>query len=234
MPELRAFLSAFAGVAACVALAACQDDPAAPLAAVEIPLGRPFYDPNASPAPALPAGSPSAGSAVSEPAAAPPTEGPKAAASDDPLAAFGWTRDKDGYIQISYMDLALEGFDQELLVEKLLYPEDYADTDIDWPARIRALDGQKVALTGYMLPLLWKDTSVPHFMLVRDLMACCFGGTPKPDEWTDVKMQGEGSGYYAFVPVITRGIFRLTGLADEAGYAAGAYTIEGHDVRREL
>jgi len=233
MPELRASFSALVGVAVCVALAACQDDPAAPLAAVEIPLGRPFYDPNASPPPPVTGPGPAAASAAGPATSA--TAEPSASTNPaDPLAAFGWTRDKDGYIQISYMDLALEGLDQELLVEKLLYPEDYADTEIDWPARVRALDGEKVALTGYMLPLLWKDTSVPHFMLVRDLMACCFGGTPKPDEWTDVKMQGDGSGYYAFVPVITRGIFRLTGLADEAGYAAGAYTIEGHDVRREL
>ncbi len=105
--------------------------------------------------------------------------------------------------------------------EKLLYPEDYEDEAIDWPEPIKALDGQRVALTGYMLPLLWKDTRVPFVMLVRDLMSCCFGGSPKPDEWCDMGMQGERAGYLSFVPVIARGVFRLMGIADEAGCAAG-------------
>lgn len=105
-----------------------------------------------------------------------------------------------------------------------------------FPAPIQALDQTEAAIVGYMIPLEYKPKSedIKVFMLVRDLMACCFGGAPKPDEWTDVKMDGEGAGYWSYVPVITRGIFRLAGIADEAGYAAGAYSIEGHDVRREL
>lgn len=225
---------------AVLTFAACSDEgEAAPVDLSAIGAGRPFFDPEA--AEAATAAKAAAAARSADTTAAPETEaGPEgassdpAAASDDPLVAHGWTRDRDGYIQISYLDLVLDGLDQELLVEKLLYPEDYEDVELDWPARVRALDGQKVALTGYMLPLLWKDTTVPHFMLVRDLMACCFGGAPKPDEWTDVKMDGEGAGYWSYVPVITRGIFRLAGIADEAGYAAGAYSIEGHDVRREL
>jgi hypothetical protein len=227
-------------------LVACSDEGEVPPMDVSaIGAGRPFFDPEAAAAAA--AAKAQEAAAAAEASAAlnagvhdAGLNGSVAAlseagtASDDPVERYGWTRDRDGYIQISYLDLVLDGLDQELLVEKLLYPEDYEDLELDWPERVRALDGQKVALTGYMLPLLWKDTTVPHFMLVRDLMACCFGGAPKPDEWTDVKMDGEGAGYWSYVPVITRGIFRLAGIADEAGYAAGAYSIEGHDVRREL
>lgn len=233
--------------------AACGDGD--PTASIDLPVpaqGRPFYDPDAVRPPAPAPGGGATADAAATPGASPTSEAPRAAegsgtsdsqggdsggastAENDPLAKYGWTRDRDGYIQISYLDLALDGLDQELLVEKLLYPEDYEDVELEWPERVRALDGQRVALTGYMLPLLWKETTVPHFMLVRDLMACCFGGAPKPDEWTDVKMDGEGAGYWSYVPVVTRGVFRLGGLADEAGYAAGAYSIEGHDVRREL
>lgn len=226
-------------------LVACSDEgEVTPVDLALIGSGRPFYDPGA--AAAAKQAREAAGAAAQDTGATPKVgpdpehdlgaEAPADAGlvSGDPLAKYGWTRDRDGYIQISYLDLVLDGLDQELLVEKLLYPEDYEDVELDWPERVRALDGEKVALTGYMLPILWKDTTVPHFMLVRDLMACCFGGAPKPDEWTDVKMDGEGAGYWSYVPVITRGIFRLAGIADEAGYAAGAYSIEGHDVRREL
>ena len=59
---------------------------------------------------------------TADPSELPPTELPpgeattEAAASDDPLAKYGWTRDRDGYVQITYLDLALDGLDQELLV----------------------------------------------------------------------------------------------------------------------
>lgn len=218
--------------AACtvLALVACRDEASvAVVDEADIGVGRAFYDPSAvKVAPEVPA------AAVPVAPTPAPTTTDEVAESDDPLAKFGWTRDRDGFIQLTYLDLSLEGHDQELLVEKLLYPEEYADEELEWPERIRALDGEKVALTGYMIPLLWKDTTVPNFMLVRDLMSCCFGGAPRPDEWTDVKMKGEGAGYWSYVPVVTRGIFRLAGIADEAGYAAGAYSIEGQDVRREL
>lgn len=221
-------------VTVCLGVVGCDGGPEVPAVSVSaLREGRLFYDPNAPPPAAVDAVEPEVGAAsvaLEEALAADPA----ATESGDPLAKFGWTRDRDGYIQVTYLDLALDGLDQELLVEKLLYPEDYADEAIDWPERIKALDGEKVALTGYMLPLLWKDTTVPHFMLVRDLMSCCFGGSPKPDEWCDVKMQGEGAGYWSYVPVIARGTFHLTGIADEAGYAAGGYALEGHDVRREL
>jgi len=197
----------------------------------DVEKGRPFFDPTAA-AESTGAGTPdsSAGATAKAPASKEPVE----VESDDPAVRFGWTRDKDGYIELGFMDLTLEGLDQELLVEKLIYPEDYADTDLEWPPRIRALDGEKVALTGYMIAMRWEGTTVPHFMLVRDLMSCCFGGAPLPHEWADVQMKGKGAGYWSYVPVITRGIFRLQGITDEAGYPSGAYTIEGHDARREL
>lgn len=216
-----------------LAASACDGDDASVLRreAEVIGAGRPFYDPDRAAADAASAARGEDGELTGDASAAADAE---LAEDADPAVRFGWTRDADGYILLGFSDLGLEGYDKELLVEKLLYPEDYADEAIEWPARIRALDGEKVALTGYMIALLWEGTSVPQFMLVRDLMACCFGGSPQPDEWCDVTMQGEAAGYWGYVPVVTRGIFRLAGIADEAGYAAGAYSIEGHDVRREL
>ncbi|MEZ6015404.1 MAG: DUF3299 domain-containing protein [Planctomycetota bacterium] len=232
-------------------LVACGDQrPIAPAGTATVATGRSFYDPGAAaraeaeraaqaaaaaPVDATPADTSTDAASSAEVGVAVPEGGADSAGdSEDPLAKFGLTRDSDGYVQINFRDLSLDGLDQELLIEKLLYPEDYKDEPIDWPARVRALDGEKVALTGYMIPILWKDTTVPHFMLVRDLLACCFGGAPKADEWCDVVMQGEGAGYWSYVPVITRGVFHLTGIADDAGYASGGYTIDGQDVRREL
>lgn len=153
----------------------------------------------------------------------------------DPLDAssYDWEKDDDGYWIIGYSDLSLAETDKELLLDALVYPDEYEGEDIHFPDRIRALDGEKVALTGYMIPMRWDENRVPHFMLVRDLLQCCFGGTPEPDEWVDVTMQGKGTTYWAFVPVVVRGTFQLAGQSDEAGYATGAFAIDGIDAREE-
>lgn len=153
----------------------------------------------------------------------------------DPLDpnSYDWEKDDDGYWIISYYDLSLDGIDSEALLDALVYPEEYEDEDLVFPDRIRALHGQKVALTGYMIAAAWKKDRVTNFMLVRDLLACCYGGSPEPDEWVDVHMEGRGSHSYQFVPVVTRGVFHLQGVADDAGYATGAFRIDGHDTREE-
>ena len=153
----------------------------------------------------------------------------------DPLdpAVYGWEKDEDGHWIISWSDLSLEGVDKDLLLDALVYPEEYEDEEIPFPDRIKALDGEKVALTGYMIAVTWNDDRVKNFMLVRDLMACCFGGSPEPDEWVDVTMEGKGSPYIQFVPVVTRGTFHIQGLSDAAGYATGAFRMEGVDTREE-
>ena len=58
-------------------------------------------------------------------------------------------------------------------------------------------------------------------MLVRDLMGCCFGGAPQPDEWISVRMEEGGADYYPYIPVVVTGTLRVEAIEDEAGYAAG-------------
>ena len=148
-------------------------------------------------------------------------------------AVYGWEKDEDGHWIISWSDLSLEGIDKDLLLDALVYPEEYEDEEVPFPDRIKALDGEKIALTGYMIAVTWNDDRVKNFMLVRDLMACCFGGSPEPDEWVDVTMEGKGSPYIQFVPVVTRGTFHIQGLSDAAGYATGAFRLQGVDTREE-
>ena len=161
----------------------------------------------------------------------------KLAPGADPLdpSSYDWEKDKDGHWIISYSDLSLSAVDKETLLDALVYPDEYEDEEeeIQFPDRIRSLDGQKVALTGYMIALRWNKNRLQHFMLVRDLKSCCFGGQPEADEWVDVPMNTAGTDYIQFVPVVTRGTFRLAGSSDDAGYAVGAYKIEGDDCREE-
>ena len=78
------------------------------------------------------------------------------------------------------------------------------------------------------------DTKVPEFMLVRDLLGCCFGGAPQPDEWMEVVMEGEGADYFPYIPVLVTGTLSVEGIEDEAGYAAGCFVLSGTSVTKEF
>ncbi len=157
---------------------------------------------------------------------------PEGADPHDP-SVYGWDKDDEGHWIISYSDLSLESMDTEVLLDALIYPDEYEDGEIEFPDRIQALDGEKVALTGYMIPMVWEDSAVRNYMLVRDLMACCFGGNPEPDEWVDCTMEGKGCTYIQFIPVTTQGTFHIQGLSDAAGYATGAFRMDATSAVKE-
>ena len=157
---------------------------------------------------------------------------PEGADPHDP-SVYGWDKDDEGHWIISYSDLSLESMDKDELLDALIYPDEYEEGEIQFPDRIQALDGEKVALTGYMIPMIWEDSKVKNFMLVRDLMACCFGGSPEPDEWVDCTMQNEGCSYIQFIPVTTQGTFYIQGISDAAGYATGAFRMDATSAVKE-
>ncbi len=107
-----------------------------------------------------------------------------------------------------------------------------------FPEPIQALDGKDAAVVGYILPLEFKPKSADEvrvFMLVRDLMACCFGGAPRPDEWIYVEMEGDSSSkMYPYLPVIVRGTLKV-GRVDEGedgfGLTSGVYSMKGREVQ---
>ena len=98
---------------------------------------------------------------------------------------------------------------------------------------VRRLNGQTVRIRGYMIPLEYKPKSddIVIFMLVRDLMSCCFGGMPRPDEWVYVEMRGDAvARLFPYVPVVVRGELIVGRLEDEFGFATGVYTMKGDSV----
>lgn len=139
----------------------------------------------------------------------------------------------DDVLVLSWRDLSMEGEAIEDILDKMLYPDQYEEDEYNLPDYISKLDGQEVAIIGYQIPLEWEGTTVPEFMLVGDLLACCFGGAPMPDEWIEVKMVGKGAEYFPYIPVIVRGKLVISGIEDEAGYAAGCYHIECISVEKE-
>ena len=94
------------------------------------------------------------------------------------------------------------------------------------PAKIKALDHQKVAVTGFMLPIKMDGSLVKEFLLVKDPMLCCYGVMPKVNEWIVVKMVGTGVKPLMDIPTTFEGKLRVGEMYDN-GYLTGLYLLEG-------
>ena len=93
------------------------------------------------------------------------------------------------------------------------------------PAPIKALNGKKVIVTGYMLPTKMEKGLVTEFLLVSTPSACCYGVTPQMNEFIVVKM-AKGVKSVMDTPVEFYGKL-LVGEVIEEGYLANIYTLEG-------
>lgn len=144
----------------------------------------------------------------------------------------------DGPIAIGFRDLSLIDYDVDAMLDYMLFPEEYEGEDVAdlaFPEEIERLSGKEVSLVGYMIPgKIEKGGNVRDFMLVRDLLGCCFGGAPMPDEWVDVVVEdGVEAEYRAYMPMRVTGTMTLGGDQDEAGFALGVYRIKATAVTAE-
>ncbi len=108
------------------------------------------------------------------------------------LASFSFGRHKVSYDQgfkpYGGRKLALLVPDESEAVEMPTEPGQSGTI----PNNIVALDGQRVCLTGYMLPIKLEDGLVKDFLVLRNQMMCCYGRRPELNEWVVVKMKGKG------------------------------------------
>ncbi len=156
---------------------------------------------------------------------------------DEPEAKEEVDDEPEGPIELTYQDLSLIDYDVDAILDYMLFPEDYEGEDKDYlefPEDIKRLDGREVSIVGYMIPGEIDRGNVRDFMLVRDLMGCCFGGAPMPDEWVDVIMEEDAEAEYrAYMPMRVTGVMTLGGDQDEAGFALGIYRMKATEAQLE-
>lgn len=88
------------------------------------------------------------------------------------------------------------------------YPVEPADGPV--PEVFQELDGAVVTLTGYMLPLTFNQGRTRDFMLMRSQAACCFGQTPKANEFVFVTAAPvDGVAAVQDVPLAFTGVLRV-------------------------
>lgn len=92
---------------------------------------------------------------------------------------------KPGYQTVSFAQLS----DYEYEVPDPLTNGGVAGANVI-PAKVKALDGRKLAVRGFMLPLDLDQNGVSQFLLNGSFDMCYFGAPVKMNEWILVTMKG--------------------------------------------
>jgi len=100
------------------------------------------------------------------------------------------------------------------------------------PETLRRLDGQKVAISGFMLPLKTQDGVVTELLLMRTQMSCCFGGTPNTNEWVIVRSAKKNGIKSLMDTVVTISGTLKVGTVVEGGVISGIYSLEAEQMTR--
>lgn len=94
------------------------------------------------------------------------------------------------------------------------------------PGWARFYDQKRIALTGFMMPLVVKDGLSTKLIMMRDITTCCFGNVPNMNEYVIVSMKGAGVKAIQDVPVVLTGIFKISEQY-EAGYLTSIFQMDG-------
>lgn len=105
-----------------------------------------------------------------------------------------------------------------------------AKTEALIPTAVKALNQKRVALKGFMLPLKVEGGLVTEMLIMKDQSMCCYGSTPKLNEWVSIKMTGAGVKAIMDQPVTLFGKLHV-GEMRENGYLVGIYRMDGEKMQ---
>jgi hypothetical protein len=102
-----------------------------------------------------------------------------------------------------------------------------ADSEAQIPPAIKKLDGRKVIVTGFMLPIKMgnNDELTTEFLLLKSQLLCCYGIAPLVNDWILVEMP-KGTPAIKDVPISFRGTLHVRAMF-ENGYFTGIYSLDG-------
>ncbi|SDS32664.1 DUF3299 domain-containing protein [Opitutus sp. GAS368] len=97
------------------------------------------------------------------------------------------------------------------------------------PEPLRKLDGQKVRVSGFMLPMKVEGGLATEFLIVRNPLVCCYGMMPAPNEWVCVKAPGKGVPMQMDTPLQFSGTLHV-GEIYENDFFVGVYRLDADKV----
>jgi hypothetical protein len=102
---------------------------------------------------------------------------------------------------------------------------------IDVPPSVQAVDGQRISVAGFMIPMTIEKDQVLSFILAQSRMTCCYGVTPKLNQWIYVTMGGGKSvEQWMDVPVTVFGTLSVGAKFDTENKGWCLYRMDGDKV----
>ena len=121
----------------------------------------------------------------------------------------------------------IAGLDKILSFEEISsWP--YQDGLKGMPKSVQELDGKKVLMTGFMLPIDEVE-NIKQFLLVQSLWSCCYGQPPDINGIVRVVMQGNKRTDYHFEPIKVIGTFRVKATIED-GYCVDIFQLHAESV----
>lgn len=92
------------------------------------------------------------------------------------------------------------------------------------PASVKAWNGKKAMITGFMLPTKLENGKAVEFLIMANQMACCYGTVPNMNDWVVVRMPA-GVPVVQDVPISFYGVLKV-GAMYQNGYLTGIYEMD--------
>ncbi len=201
--------------------------------AAEVPRGAPLFDAEqASPQAAAPQPGepiPGAEGAVASGGVVPEhmTAAGHRAGVFTPLDDLPELVEKDGVTKVSMGHLAFPSYRPP----DPRGGEEADSREVAFPGHIQALDGKRVSVRGFMIPIEFEEDKVRTFILTSNVLSCCFGAMPAMDEWVDVEVVAdEGANYVNFRVIEVEGTLHVGEQIDDYGYVLCIYRLEADKV----
>ncbi len=99
----------------------------------------------------------------------------------------------------------------------------YVEGKTEFPAFIKALDGKRIEMLGYMMPLT-EIENIKEFLLVPSLWGCCYGQPPAINHIVAVKMPAGKTAKFYSGPIQVNGQFRVSETKQD-GYVVSLYVL---------
>lgn len=93
------------------------------------------------------------------------------------------------------------------------------------PPVVKSWHGKKAVITGFMMPVKMEKGLVTEFLVMRNTLACCYGGVPSVNEWVVVKMKKGGVPVMVDLPMAFYGELKV-GVIFDNGYLSGIYQLD--------
>lgn len=99
-------------------------------------------------------------------------------------------------------------------------------TDDTIPEYVQVLDGRRIVIDGFVMPLRTQGRGVTQFLLARDQLSCCFGPSPQMNHWIQVTLPRGQFRPLIFKPATVTGTLRV-GELKQSGSIQSIYRLEG-------